>query len=150
MSTQYCTHAKWWGIAGEARRERTLWPRVLPFLDFFFSLKSYWMSETMGVREGKERKTILWLASWKFQTPPPSPRWRLTLIPGSTLVVHEGRWLHYFSRAPQAKGKLLNRFLDPCTPSDMSRGVSSRMDLFSGFHASNSFRKVRQDYKRIP
>ena len=36
MSTEYRTHAKWWGIAGDARRERALSPHVFRhFLHFF-------------------------------------------------------------------------------------------------------------------
>ena len=118
MSTQYRTHAKWWwGIAGEARRERTLWPRVFATFWTFFSLKSYWMSETMGVREGKERNAGWHIENFKFQTPPPPlhwplllvlnppppppPCWGLTLIPGSTLAPTVQMVLSGSSMVPQ-------------------------------------------------
>ena len=40
MSTQYRTHAKWWGIAGDARRERALSPHVFRHFLHFSSLRS--------------------------------------------------------------------------------------------------------------
>ena len=40
MSTQYRTHAKWWGIAGDARRERALLPHVFRHFLHFFLVQS--------------------------------------------------------------------------------------------------------------
>ena len=69
------------GIAGDARRERAPSPHVFHDLLHFSSLRSNWMSETMGVRQGQGKKNKLWSANRKFQTPS-SP----TLIPGLTLI----------------------------------------------------------------
>ena len=92
-------HSRWGTMPDNtlARAVATFWT--------FFSLKSYWMSEPMGDREGTKKKSISLLGKLKVSDPPlplfsmtlilvppppPSREWidpysGLTLIPGSTL-----------------------------------------------------------------
>ena len=89
MSTQYRTHAKWWGIAGGTRPERALSPHVFRhFLHFFLvEIVLPGCLKQWELDKGRERKTILWSANRKFQTPlPPPPPSSPTLIPGLTLI----------------------------------------------------------------
>ena len=103
MSTQYRTHAKWWGIAGDATtRESTFTACFSPQFALFPRWdRTGWLKQ-WELDKGRERKTILWSANRKFQTPPPPiftdhysgfdpysgfeppppPCWGLTLIPG--------------------------------------------------------------------
>ena len=113
MSTLYRTHATWWGLGGDARRERALYRMFLAIFCTFPRWDRTGCLKQWELDKGRERKTILWSANRKFQTPPiftnpysrfdpysgfeppPPPLLRtdpysgLTLIPGSTLRLRQ-------------------------------------------------------------